>query len=98
VSAGKANVAATAARASPSCFGCGHIVDEEATKCLSQLDGCIVIRYQVFMTNLVLSLDLIKNQSGIIIGFKVLYPHFFSKLEANESGVVLGHIIGIGIH
>jgi len=56
------------------------MADIEAIKGVSQLDGCIMIKYQVFMTNLILSLDLINNQFGVTIGFKVLYPYLLSKL------------------
>ena len=37
------------------------MADVEAIKCVRQLDDCIVIRYQVFKTNLILSLDLINS-------------------------------------
>ena len=60
------------------------MADIEAIKYVSQLDGFMVIRYQVFMMNLVLSVDLINNQFGVIIGFRVLYPYLLSKLKANE--------------
>ena len=60
------------------------MADIEATKCVIQLDGCMVIRYQVFMMNLVLSLDLINNQFGVTIDFKELYPHLLTKLEAKD--------------
>jgi len=60
------------------------MADIEAIKYVSQLDGFMVIRYQVFMMNLVLSVDLINNQFGVIIGFRILYPYLLSKLKANE--------------
>ena len=55
----------------------------EAVKCVSQLNGCLVIRYQVFMTNLILSFDLIDNQFGVTVGFKILYSHLSGESEAN---------------
>ena len=54
------------------------MADIEAIKGVSQLDD------QVFMTNLILSLDLINNQFEVTIGFKKLYPTLLSKLETNE--------------
>jgi len=40
------------------------MVNIKAIKCVSQFNGCMVIRYQVFVTKLVLSFDLIDNQLG----------------------------------
>ena len=60
------------------------MADIEAIKCVSQFNGCLVIRYQVFMTNLILLLDLINNQFGVTIGFKVLYSHSLGELEVNK--------------
>ena len=58
----------------------------EAIKYVSQLNGigCMVIKYQIFMTNLMLSFDLIDNQFGITIGFKILYLHLSDELQANK--------------
>jgi len=44
----------------------------------------MVIRYQVFMPNLILSLDLVDDQFGVTISFKVPYPHLLSELKADE--------------
>ena len=84
MSTGKANVATSVAKAFACVLEARHMVDIEAIKCVSQLDGCMVIRYQVFMTNLVLFLDLINNQFEVTISFKVLYSHLLSEPEANE--------------
>ena len=56
----------------------------------------MMIRYQVIMTNLILSFDLIYNQFRVTIGFKVLYPYLLSELEANEQSIVLGYVVGAG--
>ena len=66
----------------------------EAIKCVGQLDGCMVIMYQVFIPDLILSFDLIADQLRVTIGLKIFHPHLLSKLEANEQSVVLCHIIG----
>jgi len=39
----------------------------------------MVIRYQVFMTDLILSFDLVDNQFGVTISFKILYSHLLSS-------------------
>jgi len=70
----------------------------EAIKYVSQLNDYMVIRYKVFMTNLILSLDLINLQLEITIGFEIFYPHSLSKLKANEKSIVLDYIIRIGFH
>ena len=62
------------------------MADVEAIKYVSQLDGCIVIRYQVFMSSFILSFDLMDNQLGVTIGFEICYPHLSSELEADEQG------------
>jgi len=71
------------------------MADVKAIKCVNYLDGCIVVRYQVFMLNLILSFDLIDDQLGVTIGFEICYPHLLSVLEADEQGIVLNHIIRI---
>ena len=71
------------------------MADVEAIKCVSQLDGYIVIRYQVFMSNLILFFDLTDDQLGVTIGFEICYPILLSELETNEHGNVFSHIIGI---
>jgi len=54
----------------------------------------MVIRYQVFKPDLILSFDMINDQFRVIIGLKIFLPHLLSKIEANEQSVVLYHIIG----
>jgi len=56
----------------------------------------MVIKYQVFITNLILSFDLVDNQFGVTISFKILYPYLLSELEANEQGIVVGYVVGAG--
>lgn len=41
---------------------------------VSQLNGCLVIRYQVLITNLIFTLDLADNQLRVTIRLKVMYP------------------------
>ena len=60
------------------------MTDVETFKCISQLNGCMVIRYEVFMTDLIFTLDLIDDQLRIAINLKVLYHHLLSELETNE--------------
>ena len=61
----------------------------EAFKCISQLNGWMMIRYKVFMANLIFTLDLVDDQLGIAISFKVLYPYLLSEWEANKQSIVL---------
>jgi len=56
---------------------------DEAVKCVSQLNGCLVIRYQVFITNLILSFDLTDNQLEVTVSFNILYPQLSGELETN---------------
>ena len=58
----------------------------------------MVVRYQVFMTDLIFSFDFVDNQFGVIISFKVLYPYLLSELEANEQSIVLSYIIRGGLY
>ena len=71
------------------------MTDVEAFKCISQLNGYMVIRYEVFMTNLIFTLGLVNDQLGIAISFKVLYSHLLSELEDNEQSIVLSYVVGI---
>ena len=71
------------------------MTDIEAIKCISQLNGCMVIRYQVFMTDLIFSLDLVDDQFGVTISFKVSYPHLLSELEVDEQGIILSYVVGV---
>jgi len=54
----------------------------------------MVMGYQVFMMNLILSFDLVDNQFGVTISLKVLYPHLLSELKANEQSIVLSYVVG----
>ena len=45
----------------------------EAIKWVSHLNGYMVIRYQVFMKNLILSFDLVAIQFGVTISLKISY-------------------------
>jgi len=69
------------------------MADVEAIKYVSQLNGYLVIMYQIFMTNPILSFDLIDNQLRVTIGFKVFHPHLSAESEANEQNIVLRYII-----
>ena len=50
------------------------------------------------MTYLIFTLDLVDDQLGITISFKVSYPHLLSELEANELSIVLSYIIGTRLY
>ena len=41
------------------------MTDVEAFKCSSQLNGYMMIRYEVFMADLIFTLDLVDDQLGI---------------------------------
>ena len=45
--------------------------------------------------DLILPLDLIKNQFVITISFKVLYPYLLGELEVNKQDIALSYIIRI---
>ena len=60
------------------------MTDVEAFKWISQLNNCMVIRHEVLITELIFTLDLVNDQLGITISFKVLYPLLLSELEANK--------------
>jgi len=72
------------------------MADTKAITHVSQLDGCMVKRYQVIILNLIFSLDLIDDQFRVTIGFEIFHTYLLSKLEATEHSIVLCHIIGIG--
>ena len=61
-----------------------YVADIEAVKCISQLNGYLIVLYQIVMTYFIFPFDLIDNHLGITIGFLVLQPHFPSKLEADK--------------
>ena len=48
------------------------------------------------MTDITLSFDLVDNQFGVTIGFKVLYPHMLSELGADKQSIVLSDVVGVG--
>jgi len=58
----------------------------------------MMIRYEVFMTDLIFTLDLVEDQLGIAISFKVLYPHLLRELQANEQNIVLNYIVETRFH
>jgi len=70
------------------------MTDIEAFKYISQLNGCMMIRYEVFMVDLIFTLNLVDDQLGIAISFKILYPHLLSEVEANDQSIILSYIVG----
>ena len=70
------------------------MADIKAIKLFSQFNAYMVIRYQVFMTNHILSFDLIGNQFGVTVGVEILYLHLSGGLETNEQSIALSYIIG----
>ena len=56
------------------------MVDVETFKCISQLNGFMVIRYEVFMTNLIFTLDLVDDQLGIAIKLPSIVPLFVERV------------------
>ena len=50
------------------------MTDVKAIKWISHFDDCLVIRYQVFVPNLVISFDLIEDQLWIAISLKLHTP------------------------
>ena len=61
------------------------MTDIEAFKYINQLNGCMMIRYEVFMVDLIFTLNLVDDQLGITISFKILYRHLLSEVEANDQ-------------
>ena len=56
-----------------------------------------MIKYEVFMVDLIFTLNLVDDQLGIAISFKILYPHLLSEVEANEQSIILSYVVGIAI-
>jgi len=56
----------------------------------------MVIKYKVFMTGLIFTLDLVDDQLEIAISFKALYPYLLSELEANKQSIILVYVVGQG--
>jgi len=50
------------------------------------------------MMDLIFTLDLVDDQLGITINFKVSYPHLLSELEANEQSIVLSYVVETRFH
>jgi len=76
----------------------GYMTDVEAFECISQLNGCMMIRYEVFMADLIFTLNLVDDQLRIVISFKILYPHLLSEVEANEQSIVLSYVVGTRLY
>ena len=55
----------------------------------------MMIRYKIFMADLIFTLNLVDDQLGITISFKISHPHLLRELEANEQSIILSYIIGI---
>ena len=72
----------------------GYKTDAEAFECISELNGCMMIRYEVFIADLIFTLNLVDDQLRITISFKKLYPHLLRKVEANEQSIVLSYVVG----
>ena len=66
----------------------------EAYECFSQLNDCMMIWYEVFMVDLIFTLNLVDDQLGIAISFKILYPHLLSEVEANDQSIILSYVVG----
>ena len=58
----------------------------------------MVIEHEVFMTDVIFTLDLVDKLLGITISFKVLYPHLLSKLVVNEQSIVFNYVVGTRFH
>ena len=70
------------------------MTDVEGFEYISQLNDCMMIRYKIFMADLIFTLNLVDDQLGITISFKILYPHLLSEVEANEQSIVLSYVVG----
>jgi len=57
----------------------------------------MVIRYQVFVPNLVFSFDLIDDQLWVTISFKVSYPHFMSELRPISRALYSATLLEQGV-
>ena len=44
--------------------------------------------------DLIFTLDLVNDQLGTTISFKISYPHLLSKLEANKQSIILTYVVG----
>jgi len=55
----------------------------------------MMIRFKVFVADLIFTFNLADDQFGITISFKVLYPHLLSELEVNDQNIVLSYVVRI---
>ena len=56
------------------------MTDVEAFKYISQLNDSMVIRHEVFMTDLIFTLDLVDDQLGIAIKLPGIVPLFVERV------------------
>ena len=71
-----------------------YMVDVESSKLLNHVDGYVVIGYQVFMSDCVLSAKLVDDEFWITICFEMLDTNLFCKLRSDQQSIVFHHIIG----
>ena len=71
-----------------------HMVDEKAIKLFYQFNCRLMVGYQVFIADLIFSPDLINNELGGSVRFKVLDSYFLRKLNSDEESIVFCDIIG----
>ena len=54
----------------------------------------MMIRYEIFMADLIFILNLVDDQLGIAISFNILYPDLLSEVDANEESIVFSYVVG----
>jgi len=64
------------------------MVNVEVFKLLCHDNGRVVIRHQVFMSDFVLSVNLVDDELRITKCFEISYSNLFSKLYPDQKSIV----------
>jgi len=70
------------------------MVDVEACELLCHIDSCVVVRYQVFMSDFVLPANLVNDEFRITVRVEMLDTNLFCKLHSDRQSIVYRNVIG----
>jgi len=60
-----------------------YMVDVKVFELFNHVDSCIMVGYEVFMSDIVLSSDLANDEFGVDVSFKALDSDFVCKLYSD---------------
>ena len=72
----------------------GYMVDVKVFEPHGHVNSCVVIGYQVSMSDFVLPVNLVNDEFRVTVCFEIFNANLIGNLHSNQEGIVFRYIVG----